>query len=175
MPRLALTSPAVLGGLSGSRRAQYPRPLGPPQAITHSPTTPFFIPHPRAARWRRRRRGTTPPELLTLGRRVQTVLSPDPFVGIVSSHFLGNRCDLTQCATSRSSGSDHLPFHFHTFSITASEPDFSAFLHKHDENVTSIGSLNKGRRSVLEILHRLWRHSAHAMGTPEGVSTLFCI
>ena len=48
-------------------------------------------------------------------------------------------------------------------------------MRKHNENVTSVGSLDKVRLSVFTIFHRLWRHSAHAMGTSAGFSTLFCI
>ena len=123
----------VLGGLPRSVR-------GLRLGFTHHllSNSAIFIPHPRGARWRRRR-GTPPPlKLLILARRVQTVLNPGPFVSALSSHFC-DRCDLNPVLHIQKSRVRPppltLPLRFLTFRSLTPSRGFPAFL-KLNENVT---------------------------------------
>lgn len=91
---------SLRGTASGRAPAQCPRPLGSP--IPHSRTAPFSNSH-SPSQGPSMTKATTlnpfSPELLTLARRIQTVLNLGLFAGTLSSYFLWDGCTLIWCST----------------------------------------------------------------------------
>ena len=153
-------SPAIAQDTSRSVNPDVPSAAVAPSGTTHSPT--------------RQRRGSsfpnsgshdagdvTPPEPLTLARRIQALLSPQT-ANQASTPSATDATTSSGAAQSETAG---------PATPGGSMPGDSRFLEMLGNPNVMSGSLDKGRQSVFAILDRLRRPSAHGTEAPAGAAS----